>query len=185
MTETVKVTGSLPPCRSPFPPIIRRNDPWRVDPTTLDAEVRARIPKDVQGLPPGAFGALRDRGRRRHLAVDLEGEAGQLVTTWMELKPVRESRPYRDDLSFGGWLLEDRAGRLWFVWYLEPIDQGRVWLPEGTPIGLVQTLGGRYPGIRDHVHFMAVDPGRTPWDHELGQVLDPTPFLTRPAGGLV
>lgn len=96
---------------------------------------------------------LAPRGGRPHWGVDYIATPGQEVTAPCHGKIKRVRRPYADDMSYLGVLIEADWGALITMFYVDPEPRligARI--VAGSPIGVAQTLQARYPGITDHVH---------------------------------
>jgi hypothetical protein len=78
---------------------------------------------------------------------------------------LREAIPYRNDPSFRGVVIQGIGEWLGYevkLFYVQGIVSGPV--RAGQAVGTAQDLGGRYPGITNHVHLevrrggMVIDP---------------------------
>jgi hypothetical protein len=103
----------------------------------------------------GHFGA--PRGARTHNGVDIIACADAPVLSPLHAVVVRVAEPYDDDAVLSGLLLRGvgpHAGLEAKLFYVLPDLTliGQLIAP-GQPLGRVQTLQSRYPGITDHVHL--------------------------------
>lgn len=99
----------------------------------------------------GQFGAPRDHHSRQHHGLDISASPGDDVLSPIAGNLVREAIPYA---PFTGLLIEgtgEYAGYSAKLFYVEARQCGQV--KAGTPIGHVQDLQNKYPGITNHVHM--------------------------------
>lgn len=115
-------------------------------------------PRGVDAYGSGAFGASRDGGARHHAGVDYVAEAGQAVVAPISGFVTKIGYPYGDDAHLRYVEIRNPALKLEArVFYIDPqVSVGDV-IRLGDPIGLAQTLQGRYGGITDHVHLELAD----------------------------
>jgi len=84
-------------------------------------------------------------------------------------KVTKIGYPYGDDLSFRYVEVTDNQGCRARYFYVEPaVSQGQE-VSVGDALGFSQALGGRYPGITEHVHFELL--------HRLHGYIDPSDYL--------
>ena len=104
----------------------------------------------------GHFGA--SRGRRRHEGIDFAALPGSTVLAAHPGTVTKIGYPYRDDLSFRYVEITDDLGFAARYFYVEPeVTKGQYVMPD-DPIGSVQSLNDRHPGITEHIHFEVRDP---------------------------
>jgi murein DD-endopeptidase MepM/ murein hydrolase activator NlpD len=99
----------------------------------------------------GQFGAPRDHHSRQHNGLDVVANPGDTVLSPIEGDVVREAIPYA---PFTGLLIEGAgayAGYSVKLFYVEAYGCGRV--RAGMPLGHVQDLQHKYPGITNHIHM--------------------------------
>jgi murein DD-endopeptidase MepM/ murein hydrolase activator NlpD len=108
------------------------------------------------------------RGSRLHNGVDLECVPGTTVDSPISGVITKLGIVYADDLHWR--YVQISAGKYNFrLFYVDPtVSKGDV-VVSGQPVGTHQALGGRYPGITEHVHFEIKD--------AKGEYIDPTPTL--------
>ncbi len=107
----------------------------------------------------GAYRAKR--GDRWHRGVDLSAYAGTLIFPIRPGNVTKLGYPYKDDLSFRYVQVTDLVSRLDFrYFYLEPLVSEGDLVGLDIPIGKVQDLTKKYPGITNHVHFEVKDGSR-------------------------
>jgi murein DD-endopeptidase MepM/ murein hydrolase activator NlpD len=112
-------------------------------------------PRGTDAYGSGAFQASRDGGERQHQGVDYVAAAGQAVWAPISGLVTRIGYAYGDDPGLRYVEIENPALKISArVFYVAPeVQVGQV-VRLGTPIGIAQTLQGRYPGgITDHVHL--------------------------------
>ena len=113
------------------------------------------------GLGDGWFGAVRDRGSRPHEGVDYTGQPGQTVMAPIAGMVTKIGKAYADNsmLQFIE-LTNPLTGYVARVFYVLPsIGLGQN-VALGEPIGEMETLQFRYPGITNHVHLELMDHAR-------------------------
>lgn len=109
--------------------------------------------RDAHGS--GAYGA--SRGSRVHKGVDYAAMPGSACLALVTGTVTKLGYPYKDDLSFRYVEVIDNAGCRARYFYIQPVvDVGDV-VDTTTVLGHVQSLGERYAGITDHVHFEVRD----------------------------
>ena len=107
------------------------------------------------GWGEGHFGA--PRGARRHNGLDILAGPGAPVCSPIDALVVREACPYDDDAVLSGVLLRGEGThtglelKLFYVQF-DPALVG-THVRAGDPLGQVQDLQHRYPGIANHVHL--------------------------------
>lgn len=118
--------------------------------------MKALVTLQVRGTDAhgsGEWGA--SRGDRAHVGVDYVVEPGWLAVTPVSGVITRLGYPYRDDLSYRYVEVTDSQGlrhRLFYVKPLPSISIGtRVEIHD--PVGTVQDIAARYPGITQHIHY--------------------------------
>jgi hypothetical protein len=107
---------------------------------------------DAQG--DGHFGA--PRGARLHDGLDFAGEPGQDVLMPVDGWIVRVSFPYATDLRWKGAVIANNwiTIKMWYFTMQPDLQWGPEGLiPAGDPIGSLQDLGQKYPGMTPHVHM--------------------------------
>ncbi len=115
----------------------------------------------------GAYRATR--GERWHRGLDLSAYPGTLIYPIRPGNVTKLGYPYKDDLSFRYVQITDLVDGLRFrYFYLEPLVAEGDLVGLDIPIGKVQDLAKKYPGITNHVHFEVKDDRR---------YFDPNDFL--------
>jgi peptidoglycan LD-endopeptidase LytH len=137
---------------------------WAVD---TDGDGFADIANPVEGgtrgedsYGSGAFGSLRDGGKRRHQGVDYVAAPGHAVTAPIAGKVIRIGYAYNKDsrLQFIE-IANIETGYSAKVLYVTPDVAVGATLAAGEKIGTVQDLSRKYPaGITNHVHVEVRDP---------------------------
>ena len=104
----------------------------------------------------GEFGASRAGGSRTHMGVDYAAHEGDIIFPVKDGKVSKIGYPYSDDLSFRYVQITDLSNNKWRYFYIFPdVQMGEV-IDIITPLGMLQTLQERYPGITDHVHLEVI-----------------------------
>lgn len=109
------------------------------------------------------------------MGIDLAAHAGAIVYPGRAGKVTKLGYPYDDDADHDGKpdyeyveVTDAATGLKFRYFYVEPlVEVGDLVTPD-VPIGRVQDLQAKYPGITNHVHFEVMDGS---------QKLDPTPYL--------
>lgn len=109
-------------------------------------------PRGTDKFGSGHFGA--SRGGRTHTGTDY---CVQVVAP-TNGKVTKIGYPYAEDLSFRYVQITDSNGYDVRVFYVEPIVGVNQIVSQGEPIGSLQTLQKRYPGIQDHIHVEVKTP---------------------------
>lgn len=115
----------------------------------------------------GEYGA--PRGDHTHQGVDIAAVPDARVLAPVAGTCTKHGYPYGDDLSFRYVQITDDRGYDVRLFYVEPlIDVGQKVGPM-LPVGIVQSLQGRYPGITNHVHLEVKTPAgeHISWDQYL------------------
>ena len=119
----------------------------------------------------GAYGAPRSRDgvAHPHYGLDIVTVPGQTIIMPAPMKCLRVAKPYADDDTLSGIVIEAMDGLQVKILYVDPILKmiGQFWT-RGTLIAHAQSLQERYPGITNHAHFEV-------W--KAGQRFDPTPYF--------
>ena len=105
----------------------------------------------------GEYGA--PRGSRKHNGVDICAAPESIVMSPVSGTVSKLGYPYSDDLSFRYVQITDDFGYLVRFFYVDPAVAVGEMVMEGWPVGKVQTLQKRYPGITDHVHLEVMQGG--------------------------
>jgi peptidoglycan LD-endopeptidase LytH len=118
----------------------------------------------------GAFGAIRDAGKRHHEGVDYVAAPGAIVHAPIAGEVSRLGYAYNGE---GGYrvveIVNSETKMKARVFYVSPsVEVGDV-VVAGQEIGAAQDLNTRYPGITNHVHVELRDPQQRVIDasHEL------------------
>jgi len=101
------------------------------------------------------------RGNRLHNGLDFKCSVGQDVVCPIDFgKVVRISKPYRDDLTWSGLVIENDTIKIQ-MWYLKPLP-GIIGneVRQGQLIGHAQDISEKYEGMTPHIHLriMSIDP---------------------------
>lgn len=141
---------------------------WTFEGRDLDGDGAAdfvnptgKVARDHDGFGDGDYGASRDGGVRRHEGVDYSARAGQTAVAPISGYVTKIGYAYADDREFRFVEITNPAlGVEARVFYLNPgVVEGQA-VRLGAPIGRVESLQGRYPGITDHVHLEIAEAGR-------------------------
>lgn len=127
----------------------------------------------------GAFGAVRDGGRRRHRGADIVAAPGELVRAPIAGSVTRLGAAYggRDGLTYVEIVNPTTRYRVRLFYVGPAVEVGRA-LVAGDIVGRAQDLSGRYPGgMTNHVHVELTGRDGAPLDP---QVVLP---LARPLDG--
>ena len=117
-------------------------------------------PDDAHGQ--GHYGA--SRGDRTHKGIDYVAEPGDLVLAPCNGTVTKNGFPYSDDLSYRYVEVTDDKGNRVRCFYVDPMLAPGEPVFTGDPIGRVQNVGERYPGITPHIHFEILDEDDEPID---------------------
>ena len=101
----------------------------------------------------GYFRATRDGGKRKHLGLDIKAKGGVILLSPIGGTLKKPSIPYGEDDRFSGTVIEGTgpwAGYEVTIFYLDAYPLLEV--KAGEPIGIVQDLTAKFPGIHNHVH---------------------------------
>lgn len=105
----------------------------------------------------GHYGA--SRGDRTHKGIDYACWPHSIVLSRLQGVVSKIGYPYADDLSWRYVEITDAEGaRHRFFYVLPAVEQGATVIVD-QPIGYVQDLRTRYPGITPHVHFEVIVDG--------------------------
>jgi len=99
----------------------------------------------------GEWGA--SRGSRVHRGVDFSCFAGTKICSPVNGECTKLGYPYSDDLSFRYVEVTDESDKQHRFFYLSPIVAVGDSILIYQPIGEVQDLERRYPGITPHCHY--------------------------------
>lgn len=113
-------------------------------------------PRGTDKWGSGAFGA--SRGKHKHEGIDYRADPGDLC---LPMKPgvvTKVGYPYANDFSFRYVEVEDFEGYKARYFYVDPVVKEGDHVSLLSPLGVVQSLNGRYPGIKDHVHVEVISP---------------------------
>ncbi len=102
----------------------------------------------------GAYGA--SRGSRTHHGIDYACEVGTLIFPERKGTVTKIGYPYGNDLSFRYVQVTDDEGFNHRYFYLSPMVFISDYVVKEQPIGSVQNLDKRYPGITTHCHYEIV-----------------------------
>lgn len=122
--------------------------------------------RGFDGHGTGRYGAPRDG--RMHRGVDFICDSGQdIVCPIDNAKVIRESKPYKEDLSWSGIVLKNEVVVVQ-MFYFEPVKGifGKA-VKQGDLLGYAQDISLKYPGMIPHIHLRIVD-------------IDPALFLRLP-----
>ncbi|WP_272962288.1 M23 family metallopeptidase [Alcanivorax jadensis] len=117
------------------------------------------------GFGSGHFGA--SRGGRSHSGFDLLCDAGVPLCSPVAGTVTKVGYPYGDDLSYR-YVQVSAGGYDFRTFYIEPSVAVGDKVDKCSVIGTGQSLGKRYPGIPNHIHFEI---------KKAGKYVDPTPSL--------
>lgn len=125
-----------------------------------------RVTCPMRGTDPHGSGAWQaPRGGRKHNGIDYAAASGSTVLSLTFGRVTKLGYPYSDDLSYRYVEVTDAHGKRVRYFYVEPaVEEGQE-VNLNDPIGHVQSLRGRYPGITEHVHLEIID--------EHGEYLNP------------
>jgi len=130
-------------------------------------------PRDKYGS--GEWQAQRTSNNvgRPHMGIDIMTYPGQPILAPVGVKIVRAAKPYADDDTLSGIVLETMDQIQIKILYCLPLSKpfGR-FVPKGECVAIAQSLQDRYPGIGNHCHFEV-------WLH--GERVDPTPYFMETA----
>lgn len=109
-------------------------------------------PRGADKWGSGHFGA--SRGDRTHNGIDWKVLPGTVILAPVTGTVTKLGYPYSDDLGFRYVQITDSAGADHRVFYIDPlVPVGHQVFKDRSPIGTVQDLDLRYPGITPHVHY--------------------------------
>lgn len=154
--------GALPPKQPPAP----GEKPLRLLSPGPGAVFRGA---DVHGS--GAYHASRDGGARRHKGVDIALPPGAEVASVASGVVTHLGYAYRNDRRYR--TIEVTTPYGYKVKHLYVLPDTRLKLGDAvvagrTPVGSMQDIGVKYPGITNHVHVVVIDPRKE---------IDPTPLF--------
>jgi len=159
---------------------------WMVD---TDGDGVADLANPVQGAPrpfdaygSGAFGSVRDGGKRKHEGVDYVAGQGQVAAAPIAGAVTRTGYAYKGDNRLKFVEIDNPAtGYSARVLYVAPTVAIGQSVMAGEMIGVVQDLSLRYPaGIINHVHVEIPDPAGVTLDSSF--ILPAAPVLQASAG---
>ena len=172
------VSSTKPPSATVRP----RQTPTLASPVP-NLQIRGR---DSRG--EGRFGASRDGGKRKHEGVDVEANSGSTATSTVHGTITRIGKPYEKEpfryvevTTSDGFVV-----RHFYVLPNQNIRVGSLVKAGQTPIGTVQDLSIKFPGITNHIHIVMRD-SKTP--NKSGKsgfkgfkLIDPTPHFGSKGG---
>jgi len=120
----------------------------------------------------GAFGA--PRGDRTHRGEDYEASRGARVEAVRGGEVTKLGYAYPDDLSYRYVEITDLDGCAARYMYVLPLVELHTRVEQGQPLGTVQSIARRYPGILPHFHFEVRDGG--------GEIIPPQEYFKRRGG---
>lgn len=109
----------------------------------------------------GDFLASRDGGQRKHKGVDFASPPGSMLQSPIDGDVTKIGFLYSDDPSYKYVQVTDHQGREHRFAYVLPNCNVGFNVREGDPLGMVQQISKRYPGIKDHVHWSVLKAGGT------------------------
>ncbi|MBO9707717.1 MAG: M23 family metallopeptidase [Caulobacter sp.] len=117
-------------------------------------------PRGHDDFGDGRFGARRDGGSRSHEGVDYVGAAGQDVHAPISGYVTKIGYAYAgsSDLKFVE-ITNPALGYVARAFYVKPGVEVGDSVRLGQPIGTIESLQRRYPGIINHVHLEVMEPG--------------------------
>lgn len=104
----------------------------------------------------GEYGA--PRGDHTHRGVDIAAMPGATVLSPVAGEVTKHGYPYGDDLSIHYVQITDANGYQVRLFYVYPTVEVGDTVGVGLPVGIVQSLQERYPGITNHVHVEVKTP---------------------------
>jgi murein DD-endopeptidase MepM/ murein hydrolase activator NlpD len=125
------------------------------------ANPTGQAPRAHDDFGDGYFSAVRDGGRRKHEGVDYAGTPGQAVVAPLSGFVTKIGYAYADDHNLEFVEITNPAlGYQARVFYVTPgVEVGDA-VHLGAPIGTLDSLQDRYPGIINHVHLELMQAGR-------------------------
>lgn len=103
------------------------------------------------------------RGERKHRGIDIQAEAGQVITCTEPMQLIRHAFPYADDLSWTGAHFRMTDGRILVIYYITCSEVTTYRYAPGEPIGIVQPIAERYNNrpfeveakgfMQNHIHI--------------------------------
>lgn len=117
--------------------------------------------RGVDAFGSGAFGAIRDAGKRDHHGVDYIAQPGAPVRAPISGEVTHIGYAYSGSNELRFVEITDPATKTSArVLYVAPSVTEGVIVAAGDDIGVSQDLGARYPGITNHVHVELRDADR-------------------------
>lgn len=111
----------------------------------------------------GHYGA--PRGSRIHSGIDFAARPHSLLLSPIAGEVTKLGYPYSDDMEFRYVEVTDSDGLRHRFFYIFPGVAFGETIDVGDPLGTVQDLEPRYPGITPHAHYeIRQDPGNLPID---------------------
>lgn len=98
------------------------------------------------------------RGKRRHRGIDYAAPPGAQCLAVEAGTVTKLGYAYRDDLSYRYVEVTDALGYRARYFFVHPIVRVGAHVMPDDPLGTVQSLDRRYPGITEHVHFEVWNP---------------------------
>lgn len=133
--------------------------------------------RETDSYGSGAFGSVRDGGKRKHEGVDYVAAPGHIATSPIAGTVMRIGYAYKSDTRLKYVEIDNaETGYSARVLYVAPtIAVGQI-IAAGDAIGVVQDLSVKYPaGITNHVHVEIRDPAGVTLDSAF--ILPSTPIL--------
>ncbi len=125
------------------------------------ANPTGQAPREHDDFGDGYFSASRDGGRRRHEGVDYAGTPGQTVVAPLSGFVTKIGYAYADDQNLEFVEISNPAlGYVARVFYIDPSVQVGDAVHLGAPVGKLDSLQDRYPGITNHVHLELMQNGQ-------------------------
>lgn len=130
----------------------------------------------------GAFGSVRDGGKRKHEGVDYVASPGQTAAAPISGEITRTGYAYKGDARLKFVEIDNtETGYSARVLYVAPTVAVGQQVAAGDTIGVVQDLAVKYPaGITNHVHVEIRDPSGVTLDSSF--ILPAAPVLQASAG---
>lgn len=125
------------------------------------ANPTGQAPREHDDFGDGYFSASRDGGARRHEGVDYAGTPGQTVVAPLSGFVTKIGYAYADDQNLEFVEITNPAlGYVARVFYVDPSVQVGDAVHLGAPVGKLDSLQDRYPGITNHVHLELMQNGQ-------------------------
>lgn len=141
--------------------------------------------RSIDSYGSGAFGSLRDGGKRKHEGVDYVAAPGHITTAPIAGTVARIGYAYKKDTRLKYVEIDNtETGYSARVLYVDPTIVVGQTLVAGEAIGVVQDLSVKYPsGITNHVHVEIRDPAGVTLDSAF--ILPAAPILQASAESAV